>query len=179
MNRYARISLCILACVYFWYYAATYTDWHFIDSVDLIFHEAGHIIFIFFGEFIHILMGSGLQVLLPLGIAAYFFLHRQNISGSLCLLWTGANLLNVSIYAGDALAMRLPLLGGDSVIHDWNYLLGTTGMLKYAETVASAIHGLGLFAIVCGTALAIYFACSMSGGDGGIRTHEGVSPLTP
>jgi hypothetical protein len=112
----------------------------------------------FFGEFIHILMGSGFQVALPLFISLYFFYHRQNISGALCLQWVGQNLLNVSIYAGDSIKMQLPLLGGDSVIHDWNYLLTTLNVLKYTDQIAAAIYTLGTITIFVGTMLALYYA---------------------
>lgn len=158
MKKYGRLALVILACAYFWYYAKTYTEWHFIDYVNLIFHEAGHVIFGFFGEFIRIAMGSGFQVLLPACIAGYFFYTGQRISGALTLLWVGQNLLNVSIYAGDAVNMQLPLLGGDSVIHDWNYLLSTLNVLRYTPLIAGTIYGAGLLTMSAGTALAILFA---------------------
>ena len=128
-KKYGRIAGTILASAYFLHYAFTPTEWHAIDIVNLIFHEAGHTIFSFFGEFIHIAMGSGFQVLLPLSIAGYFFYTRQRYAGAITLMWVGQNLINVSVYAGDAISMNLPLLGGDSVIHDWNWLLSTLGIL--------------------------------------------------
>lgn len=88
----------------------------------------------------------------------YFFLNGQKISGSLCLLWVGQNLLNVSIYAGDAINMNLDLLGGDSVTHDWNYLLDTLGILRHATTVASLIYSLGVITISIGTVTSIYYS---------------------
>lgn len=143
-----------IASAYAIYYALTFREWHFIDTVDLIFHEAGHTLFMFFGEFIHILMGSGFQILLPLSIALYFFWYRQQrLSGAVCLMWTGMNLLNVSIYAGDAQAMQLPLLGGDSVMHDWNYLLTATHLLAHTPEVAGALYGLGILTIELGIVL--------------------------
>jgi hypothetical protein len=157
MNKPTRILLVVLTCTYFWYYAHTYTEWHFIDSANLIFHEAGHAIFFFLGQFIQVLMGSGLQVLLPFFISIYFFLHEQKVSGALCLLWVGQNLLNVSVYAGDAINMNLNLLGGDSVIHDWNYLLSTSGLLKYTNIAALSIYDLGILFLVVGTVGAVYF----------------------
>lgn len=149
--KYVRMTVGLCASLYFWYYASTYTEWHFIDSINLIFHEAGHTIFSFFGEFIHVLMGSGFQLLLPLGITFYFFYHKQYFSAALCLFWVGQNLLNISVYAGDALQMQLDLLGGDSSIHDWNYLLGEMGLLFHADNVASVIHALGIITISTAT----------------------------
>ncbi len=158
MNKYIRVSLVLIVCAYFWYYAKTYTDWHFIDYVNLIFHEAGHVIFTPFGMFIKIAAGSGFQIALPLFIALYFFFKSQKISGAICLLWVGQNLLNVSIYAGDAVKMQLDLLGGDSVIHDWNYLLNATGLLGHTDTVTAIIYSLGILVMITGMALAIYYA---------------------
>lgn len=153
MNKNIQYALASSACIYFWYYAKTYTEWHFIDNANLIFHEAGHTIFYFFGQFISIAMGSGLQILLPLFILVYFFIKNKNIEGSLCLMWTGQNFLNVSIYAGDAIKMSLDLLGGDTVIHDWNYLLGTTHLLKYTEIVGKTFYGIGIIIILIATVL--------------------------
>lgn len=157
-NKYTRLIGVILACAYFWYYAFTYTDWHFLDYVNLIFHEAGHTIFSFLGMYIKIAAGSGLQIFLPLFISVYFFLQHQRISGALSLLWVGQNLLNVSIYARDAEVMQLDLLGGDSVIHDWNYLLSTINALHYTHIIANVLYIGGLIIIFAGTALALSFA---------------------
>lgn len=150
--------LTISFCIYAWYYAWSYSAWHFIDNVNLIFHEAGHALFMFFGEYIHVAMGSGFQIILPLGIALYFFYHGQRISGSLCLLWVGQNLLNVSIYAADAQMMNLQLLGGDGVIHDWNYLLETTGILRYTHSIALILYTMGILMLSMGTVLSIYYS---------------------
>lgn len=158
MEKYFKLIGSAAVCIYFWYCAHTYTQWHFIDGADLIFHEAGHTIFSFFGTFIHVLAGSGFQILLPLCIALYFFYQKQYISGSLCLLWVGQNFLNVSVYAGDAIRMELDLLGGDSVIHDWNYLLESTGLLSYAPRIASIFHSLGILFIITGTTLSLYYS---------------------
>ena len=158
MNRYLKGITAILVCAYFWYYAKTYTDWHFIDSVNLIFHEAGHWIFFFLGQWMKVLMGSGFQILLPLLISLYFFRTKQNLSGAFCLLWLATNFLNVSIYAGDAIVQQLPLLGGDSVMHDWNYLLSTTNMLVHTPVIAGVLYWFGIASLVSGTILAVYFS---------------------
>ncbi len=151
----------LVVCAYFWYYVQTYTKWHtIIDSANLIFHEAGHSIFpsSVFGMFVNVLAGSAFQVALPLLISIYFFCKNQKISGALCLLWVGQNLLNVSIYAADAAKMQLELLGGDSVIHDWNYILSSLGQLQNASFIASIIYNSGLTFISVGSALAIYYS---------------------
>ena len=147
-----------LASAYSIHYAMTPEDWHFIDNADLIFHEAGHAIFSFFGDLIHIAMGSGFQILLPLSIALYFFCQRQELSGAICLMWTGINLINVSIYAGDAIAMQLPLLGGDSVTHDWNLLLSELHILRHTAEIAGTLMTLGIMTILLGVVLSFWWA---------------------
>jgi hypothetical protein len=159
--KYARTISTILVSFYFLYYARTYTEWHFIDSVNLIFHEAGHTLFIFFGQFIRVLMGSGFQVVLPLLISVYFFYQRQKISAAICLMWTGQNVLNVSVYARDALYMQLNLLGGDASIHDWNYLLQSLNLLRYSNQVANSLYALGMLTIVGAIAYGLYISYTM------------------
>jgi hypothetical protein len=157
VKKYSSLILSLIPIAYFWNYAATYTSWHFIDYVNLIFHEAGHAIFSFFGTFIHLAAGSAFQVLLPLFLAGYFFYKKQHISGSIVLLWVGQNLLNVSVYARDAIAMNLDLLGGDAVTHDWNALLTMTGLLKHTQMIANTFYGLGIGVIFVGTVLTLYY----------------------
>jgi hypothetical protein len=156
--RILRLVGAALFSAYFLNYILTYRAWHFIDNVNLIFHEAGHTIFSFFGEFIHILMGSGFQVLLPLSIALYFFYTRQRFAGAVCLMWVGQNLINVSIYAGDSIAMQLPLLGGDADIHDWNYLLTTLNILSWTPEIAAIFYVTGVLTIFLGILLSFLFA---------------------
>ena len=161
-NTTARLIGVTVASLYSLYYASTTTQWHFIDNADLIFHEAGHVIFMFFGEFVSLCMGSGLQVLLPLTIALYFFFHGQRISAALCLMWVGINLINVSVYAGDAIVQNLPLLGGDSVIHDWNTILSTFNILSWTPYVAGTFYGLGIIAISVGITYSYLFALELA-----------------
>lgn len=153
--HYSRAPIfgAVFASLYSLYYVVTISDWHFIDTADLIFHEAGHTIFFFLGEFVQILMGSGFQIVLPLSITYYFFHKRENLSGAICLMWVGMNILNVSIYARDAISMQLPLLGGDGVMHDWNYLLSTLNILSLAPAVASTLYLLGILTVGLGVIL--------------------------
>ncbi|MDB5244196.1 MAG: hypothetical protein JWN18_66 [Parcubacteria group bacterium] len=143
---------------YFFYCATTQMDWHYIDYANLLFHEAGHTIFIFFGQFTSVLMGSGFQIVLPLSIALYFWITEQRFSAALCLMWVGQNLINVSVYAGDAITMQLPLLGGDSVIHDWNFLLSNLHILSWTPAVSLTLYGIGILSIGLGAILSLWFA---------------------
>ncbi len=138
----------VLVTVYFLRLVRNPADWHFIDNINLIFHEAGHMIFIFFGQFLQIAGGSIFQVLIPAICILYFIKERKYYSASLLGFWLGESFINISVYARDAVVMQLPLLGGDSVLHDWNYLLSNLGMLNSAPLVANILYGLGIMIII-------------------------------
>ncbi len=146
--NYWRLAGILLFGFYFLTCALHAEDWHFIDNVDLIIHEAGHWIFIFFGEFIQILGGSLNQVLIPLIFAIYFILREDYYSSSVVFLWVGYSIVNVSVYMGDAIKMQLPLLGGDNVIHDWNYLLNHSHLINYTHMLSSLTYSIGVFMII-------------------------------
>ena len=156
---YPKIILAVIVALYFLNYATRPHDWRFFDNidllnnVDLLIHEAGHVIFIFFGQFLHFLGGSLFQVLFPFVFVLYFYFREEYFSSSILLFWVGQNLINVSVYAGDAIVMQLPLLGGDGGIHDWNWLLSTTGLLKYTSEISSLFFVSGL---VLGTTALVF-----------------------
>jgi hypothetical protein len=153
-----KLFIAIGATLYFLYYIRTSTDWHFIDNVNLIIHEAGHTLCFFFGQFIQILAGSALQILFPTTFSLYFYIKGDYYSSSLLLFWIGQNIINVSIYVSDSIIMQLPLLGGDNVIHDWNYILSRLGILQYANRIGSFMFLLGIITII----IASYFSITTS-----------------
>lgn len=131
-----KIIILIIVSMYFFKIIKSPMDWHFIDNVNLIFHEAGHIIFSPFGEFVKILGGSIMQILIPLIIFIYFHINNQRFSASIILFWFSQSIINVSIYAKDAIFMDLPLIGGENVIHDWNYIFSNLNILEYSSKVS-------------------------------------------
>ena len=153
-----KIILALAVAAYCFYYISTPEAWHFIDNVNLIIHEAGHWIFWPFGEFMHVLGGSLNQVLVPCLFVLYFYTNKDNYSAALILFWVGINFINVSIYAGDAVRMQLPLLGGDNVIHDWNWLMIYMGQLHHTAQIAGAIKTFGVLTITAAAVWAIYSA---------------------
>ena len=144
----------LFASSYFLYYLYTYKDWHFIDNINLLIHEAGHVIFMFFGDFLYVLGGSLFPILFPILFVLYFYRKQNYFSASLLLFWVGLNIINVSVYASDAQNMDLSLLGGDSSGHDWNNLLQMTNTLQYTDTIGTSIFCLVVLTIFC----AIYFS---------------------
>ncbi|MBC7981949.1 hypothetical protein H7X65_02625 [Candidatus Parcubacteria bacterium] len=158
MKYNTRHVVTAIVASYFFYYACTSTEWHFIDTVNLIFHEAGHTITFFFGQFISIASGSLFQILIPVICCLYFYQQEQKYSAALLLFWVGQNVINVSVYARDAIEMQLPLLGGDGVIHDWNYLLSALGMLKYTPYVADTLYAVGIIIFISALVFSVKFS---------------------
>jgi len=160
MGRFSagKIIGCLLAAAYATYYLAQPYQSTTLDAFDLLMHEAGHWIFWPFGQFMHVLGGSLNQILIPLVFIIYFWLRREKFSASLLLYWLGINLVNVSVYAADAFKMQLPLLGGDGVIHDWNWLLSDLGWLRDTDPIAATIKFSGLLIMILAFALSFYFA---------------------
>ncbi len=160
--RNIKILISICVSLYFISYANNsggLGNWNMIDGVDLIFHEAGHTLFVFLGEFINILAGSFFQIFVPCVFVIYFYIWRKEyFSASLLLFWVGQNMLNVAIYMGDSIKQELPLLGGDGVIHDWNYLLSNTGLLKYTDILSKITYDFGFMLIITASVLSIYLA---------------------
>ena len=101
-------------------------------------HELGHPLFSWFGEFPGMAGGTLLQCLVPVLSMGMFYRQRDFFAIAACFGWLSTNLFYCGWYAADASAMAVPLLspfGGD-VRHDWNYLLGATGLLAWDGTVA-------------------------------------------
>ena len=149
------IAVCSL---YFLNCAASPEQWRFLDGVNLMIHEAGHVLFRPFGEFVMMCGGSLIQLMMPAAFVIHFYWYGQRYYAALVLFWLGQSMLNVSVYAADAQAMALPLLGGEAVTHDWNYILSELGLLSSTPLVGRLIHLTGTFIIL----LAILGAIKLS-----------------
>lgn len=156
MKTFSILKFCIVAIVayYFLNIALDPTDWHFIDNINLIFHEAGHPIMMFFGRFLNIAGGTIFQIGIPAVLSFYFLRREDFFSASLVLFWVGQNFISASVYAGDAIVQQLPLLGGDNVGHDWTNMLSMLGILKHTPIVAGILFYIGLAIMLA----ALYFS---------------------
>jgi len=152
-----KLIVAAIASLYFLWCAYDPYQWHLIDGVNLVIHEAGHIIFRPFGEFMRIAGGSLFQVIMPGLFVGYFWYHQKFYSAALVLFWVGESILNVSVYAGDSIALQLPLLGGQDSVHDWNYMLSALNLLPRTAAIAGAIRLIGTLVIVAGCAGSIKF----------------------
>lgn len=122
----------------------------FLHAVNLPFHEFGHLLFGLFGQWIGSLGGTLGQLAVPVVCAAVLLRQRGDTFGaSLCLWWFGQNFIDIAPYIADARAGTLPLLGGNYGnaspygFHDWEYLLGETGLLAWDGTIAALAMNLG------------------------------------
>ena len=133
------------------------------DGINLGIHEFGHAIFRPLGEWFHIAGGTIVQLAAPIAGGAMFWRQKDFFGLSVALCWLATNLWGVSIYMGDARALELPLVapgmgmmpGGDTsgmggIIHDWNYLLGAPGLLKYDTFFAGSLATLAVIVMGAG-----------------------------
>lgn len=153
-----KLAVSVIASLYFFWCAYDPYQWHLIDGVNLVIHEAGHLIFSPLGEFMMVAGGSLFQVIMPALFVGYFWYNHKYYSAALVFFWVGESILNVSVYAGDSVALQLPLLGGEGSFHDWNYLLSTLNLLPSTTKVAGGIRLLGTIVIVLAAFGSIRFA---------------------
>ena len=157
-----KLIFAVLLSGYFLWIARDPMQGSFLDNVDLPIHETGHLLFRPFGEFLMIAGGSLFQVVMPAVFTGYFVWKRQLYSAAIVGLWVGQSILNVWVYAADAIRMQLVLTSGftgsEGSFHDWNYLLEHMGLLNSTDKVAGVIRFFGTVVIVASAAAALYFS---------------------
>ncbi len=159
---YPKLIFAALLTIYFLWIAYAPMQGSFLDTVDLPIHETGHLIFRLFGEFMGIAGGSLFQVILPAVFVGYFWWHEKHYSAAIVLFWVGQSIINVYIYAADAVVMQLVLISGftgsEGSFHDWNYMLTTLGLLDSTKTVAGLIRAVGTLTILAAAVTSIFYA---------------------
>jgi len=157
-----KLIFAAFSSIYFLWIAYDPMQGSFLDNIDLPIHEFGHLIFRIFGEFIGIAGGSLFQVILPLVFVGYFIWHGSYYSAAIVTLWVGQSILNVWVYASDAVVMQLVLTSGftgaEGSFHDWNYMLERLGMLDSTKTVAGLIRFVGTLTIIGASIASLYFS---------------------
>jgi len=133
----ARRTLAIALAPYAIWLVLAYR-YHFLDGVNLAFHEAGHLFFGAFGTTLHFLGGTLGQLVFPIAAARQFAHRRERFEVAVCALWLGESLMYAAAYIADAEVQRLPLVGGH--IHDWNWLLSRWGLLGAAGELGGGLH---------------------------------------
>lgn len=134
--------------------------WHFLNNVNLIFHEAGHMILMIAGEKIMLLGGSFMQVFIPLALAGAFLWRGERYSAGIVTLWAAQSIASVSAYIRDAPTRNMDLITGDPDTHDWWQLLGgwdiVSNHLSWAAPLANSAVALALIVMVLGVLLAVW-----------------------
>jgi len=160
--NYPRLVLAILFTLYFVWIALDPMQGSFLDNVDLPIHEFGHLLFRPFGQFLMVAGGSLFQVIMPAIFVGYFIWQRSFYSAAIVLFWVGQSILNVWVYAADAVVMKLVLTSGftgsEGSFHDWNYLLTATGLLSSTKVVAGAIRLAGTLVIISAVVFSTYYS---------------------
>jgi hypothetical protein len=121
-------------------------EYHFLDGVNLAFHEAGHLFLSFAGETLHFLGGTLGQLFFPFVLALRFRMREESFESAVCTFWLGESLMNVAVYMGDARAQVLPLVGGH--VHDWGWLLPRVGLLEHCESLGRMLHVLASLVVI-------------------------------
>jgi hypothetical protein len=130
------------------------TGFLFIDSANLVVHEAGHLLFGWFGSSIGIWGGTLLQWLVPLLLAAFFFVQREPAGFAFCMFVFFENWLYTAAYMADARAMTLPLVtvgDPDGAVHDWHFIFSQLGVLSHDTAIAALTRSggwIGMMAVV-------------------------------
>jgi len=128
-----------------------------LGMLNLGIHELGHVVFAFLGEFAGVWGGTLAQCLVPVFAVFNFYRQKDFFAISLSFGWLADNLFGIARYLGDAQTMSLPLVspfGGDTIIHDWNYLLARMGVLRYDTFLAGGVKVV---------AVMVMLACLVSG----------------
>jgi len=159
---YPKLIFAGLLTVYFLWIAYDPMQGSFLDLVDLPIHETGHLVFRPFGEFLSVAGGSLFQVILPAVFVGYFVWNLKYYSAAIVLFWVGQSVLNVYVYAADAVVMQIVLTSGftgsEGSFHDWNYLLTETGLIGSTKAVAGIIRAVGTLVIIAASVCSVFYS---------------------
>ena len=159
---YLKLIFAGVLTIYFLWIAYDPMQGSFLDLVDLPIHETGHLVFRPFGDFLSVAGGSLFQVILPAVFVGYFVWHLKYYSAAIVLFWVGQSLLNVYVYAADAVVMQIVLTSGltgsEGSFHDWNYLLTETGLIGSTKAVAGIVRGVGSLVIIAASVCSVYYS---------------------
>lgn len=162
-----KLIFAAVLSAYFLWIAYDPMQGSFLDNVDLPIHEFGHLLFRILGEFMGIAGGSLFQVIFPAVFVGYFIWQKSYYSAAIVLLWVGQSILNVWVYASDAVVMQLVLTSGftgsEGSFHDWNYMLDRFGLLESTRTIAGIIRFAGTLTIITASLSAVYLSFAQPG----------------
>jgi len=153
-----RAPLVLLLAQQFWLRSSDAESSGVFSPLTLGLHELGHLLFGPFGMWISVAGGSIVQVAAPLASAAMFLRQPDYFAIAVCGGWFGDSLFDMAFYMSDASTLERDVvtIGGQEPIvpNDWNYLLGSVGLLLWDQRLAAAVR-------LC--ASAIYLASTIYG----------------
>jgi len=152
-SRAVRLGLTVLLAVYGFSILKHPGAGSLVDNVDLPIHETGHLVFAPFGEFIQFAGGTLFQLIMPTVFLGYFLKRRDRHAATVALWCIAQNIWNISVYASDARAQELPLVGGGE--HDWAYMLGRLGLMQRDQAIGHDVWLIGtvLYLVAIGAGL--------------------------
>ncbi len=141
--------------LYFWHILYNYfTEFRYtslIWNLNFFIHEFWHIFFsIFWNKFLIVAWWTLMQLIIPLLVLILFLKQKDYFAVNFSLFWIWVNLLDISIYAWDAIKMDLPLISiwwwdGWEVIHDWFYMLTELQLISYTDEISFWIKSVAIF----------------------------------
>lgn len=140
-----------------------------VKGLNLAIHEIGHVLFGFIGEFISIAGGTILELAAPLIAAVMFYKQRDYFAIAIALCWLGTAFFDVAVYAADARAGNLPLVGLTAdPEHDWFIMLAETDLLNHDKTIGGLFRLLGMCSFAVGLGFGTWVIMQMRAqpGDG-------------
>jgi hypothetical protein len=129
-----------------------------LGMLNLGIHGLGHFVTMPLGQFICAASGTTFQVAAPFAGMYNFYRQKDFFALALCFGWLSTSLFDVARYVADASRMEIPLytpFWAESVVHDWNYLLGAMGLL--------GLDGFLAFLTRCAASVSM-FICLIAGG---------------
>ena len=152
--------------------------WH---GIDLAIHEAGHVLFSPLGWLPGVAGGTILGLLVPLIAGGVLYRQGDRFGVAVAVCWLGIVCFETATYAGDALALALPLVSpfGDpgAAGHDWANILSRYGALRHTHAVAAAWEWAGRVLMVSGLALGARVLWRMSRGHAEKAPREEAAAL--
>ena len=158
---WSRRTFTVLLAIYGFSIAKHPDAGSLMDNIDLPIHETGHLVFGAFGEFVQFAGGTLFQLIVPLVFLGYFVRRREQYAASVMLWWVAQNCWNISVYAADARSEALPLVGGGE--HDWAWMLGRLGWLKFDHRIAGLFLATGVLLLLVSTVWGLLAAGTTTG----------------
>ena len=150
-NGYVRIPLWIFFAVIFFRHLSSSEYASVLQPLNLGVHELGHLLFSWSGQFMSVLGGTLVEVAAPFAGVWNFYRQQDYFALTLCFGWLSTALFDVARYVGDARAMEIPLVspfGVDTVVHDWNFMLGKMGILTWDKSLSTVVWGFAVIAML-------------------------------